>query len=59
MLDHNFLRPSAVYINVVFIGSVWQICIYTNESVENLATNHRNRFINRYDETDNYLSTLG
>ena len=28
------------------------------ESVENLVTNRRNRFINRYDETDNYLCEM-
>ena len=28
------------------------------ESVENLIANHRNRFINRYSETDNYLCQM-
>jgi len=28
------------------------------ESVENLVANRRNRFINRYDETDNYLCQM-
>jgi len=28
------------------------------ESVENLVANRRNRFINRYDETDNYLCEM-
>jgi len=28
------------------------------ESVENLIAHRRNRFINRYDETDNYLCQM-
>ena len=28
------------------------------ESVENLVANRRNRFINRYGETDNYLCQM-
>jgi len=28
------------------------------ESVENLVANRRNRFVNRYDETDNYLCQM-
>ena len=28
------------------------------ESVENLIANHRNRFINRHGETDNYLCQM-
>ena len=34
-----------------------EICVYfATDSVENLAANRQNRFINRYGETDNLLS---
>jgi len=33
-----------------------EICVHFGiDSVENLIANRRNRFINRYGETDNYL----
>ena len=36
-----------------------EICVHSGiDSVENLIANRRNRFINRYGETDNYLSLI-